>query len=208
MIIKTNMKKAILILLFVGGLGSFANAQLLSPGLELGYGGFTPPVLSGDAKTRQAFFSDGIQGSQTVTSTGAFHVALTAKVWRVTLGVEGSYEAVMVRNDFGVPGGLPGEVKASSRYWTVMPRVQWNYATLAAGRLKLYGGLAAGVYGVTSVLKQNNSNSNPDHSESGSGFAYQVTGVGASLGGKVTFFLEGGYGYLGSVNGGVRFKLK
>lgn len=208
MIIKPNMKKTILILLFVGGLCSFAKAQLLSPGIEIGYGGFTPPILSGDVKTRTEFFSNGVQGSETVTSTGAFHAAATAKVWRLTVGVEGSYESISVRNDFSYvtnAGPQPATVKANSNYWTLMARAQWNYWSFPG--LKLYGGLAAGTYGVKSILKENTSNETPDHSTTGSGFAYQVTVVGASLGGKIAVFLEGGYGYLGLVNGGVRFKL-
>lgn len=208
MIINPNMKKTILILLFVGGLGSFAHAQLLNPGIEIGYGGFTPPVLSGDVKTRAEFFSNSVQGTETVTSTGAFHAAVTAKVWRVTVGVEGSYESIMVKNQFSYVVGnavYGGTQKTNHNYWTAMARVQWNYFSFPG--LKLYGGLAGGTYGVTSKLKENTSNETPDNSTKGSGFAYQATVIGASLGGKIAVFLEGGYGYLGLVNGGVRFKL-
>ena len=203
------MKKTILILLFVGGLCSFAKAQLLSPGIEIGYGGFTPPVLSGDAKSRQAFFSNGIQGQETVTSTGAFHLALYAKVWKVTIGVEGAYEDVMVKNDFQYnnnAGIVAGVIKGSSNYWSAMARMQWNYVTFPGG-LKLYGGIAAGFYNVNSTLKSNTSDLTPDHTTAGNGFAYQGTLVGASLGNKVVLFVEGGYGFLGLVNGGIRFKL-
>jgi hypothetical protein len=209
MIIETNMKKAILILLLVGGLGRVAQAQLLNPGFEIGYGGFTTPILTGDAKSRAQFFSNSVQGNETVTSTGAFHAAVFAKVWRVTIGVEGTYEAVMVKNSFsyystGSNNEQFGTEKTTHGYWTAMARVQWNYWGFPG--FKLYGGIAGGPYGVHSKLTYNSSNETPDNSTKGSGWGYQLTPVGAEVGAKVKVFLEAGYGYLGLVNGGVRFK--
>jgi hypothetical protein len=206
LITKPNMKKTILILLCVCGLGSFAKAQLTSPGIEIGYGGFTPPILNGDAKNRSQFFSNGIEGAEQVTSYGAFHAAVTAKVWKVTVGIEGSYEDILVRNDFGTPTtSSVSTIKVSNKYWTAMGRVQWTYGSIS--RIKLYSGVAAGIYGVTSTLTQNESSLTPDTKNTASGFAYQATALGACLEGKVSVFLEGGYGFLGIVNGGVRFKL-
>lgn len=209
MIINPNMKKAILIVLFIAGLGSLAQAQLLNTGIEVGYGGFTPPMLSGDVKTRAEFFSNQVKGTETVTSTGAFHAAVYTKVWKLTVGVEGSYESMMVKNQFTYSSGnstVGGEQKTNHNYWTAMARVQWNW--WSAPRFKLYGGLALGTYGVTSKLKENNSNETPDTKTSYEATAYQVTAVGISVGNKISVFLEGGYGYLGLVDGGVRFKLK
>ncbi|HTJ11060.1 MAG TPA: hypothetical protein VL547_03515 [Dinghuibacter sp.] len=204
------MKKVILVVLFIAGLGSLAQAQLLNPGIEIGYGGFTPPMLSGDVKTRAEFFSNTVKGTETVTSTGAFHAAVYAKVWKVTVGVEGSYESMMVKNQFTYSSGnqtIGGEQKTNHNYVTAMARVQWNYWSFPG--FKLYGGLAGGTYWVTSKLKENNSNETPDPKTSYESFAYQVTAIGASVGSnKVTVFLEGGYGFLGLVSGGVRFKLK
>ncbi|WP_133989864.1 hypothetical protein [Dinghuibacter silviterrae] len=204
------MKRTILILLFVGGLGCFAQAQLLNPGIEIGYGGFTPPILSGDAKTRAEFFSNSVRGSETVTSTGAFHAAAFAKIWRVTVGVEGSYESIQIKNNFSyfstsINQEVYGEEKTTHGYWTAMARVQWSYWSFPG--FKMYGGLAGGVYGVHSKLTYNSSNETPDNNTKGSGFSYQITPVGAEVGAKVKFFLEAGYGYLGLVSGGVRFKL-
>jgi hypothetical protein len=208
-----NMKKVILILLFVGGLTSMVQAQSLSPvsnwAIDIGYGGFTPPILSGQAKGRSDFFTDGTQGQYTVTSTGAFHAGISAKVWKIRVGIVGTYEDVFVKNAFTDvnPGGnIVGYVKTSNQYWSAMAKVEWNWVNF--GGLHLYGNLAGGHYGVTSTLTQNTSSLTPDHTTSDGGFAYQVTPIGARIGGnRVSVFLEAGWGFLGMVNGGVRFKL-
>jgi hypothetical protein len=206
-----HMKKVILILLFVGGLTSMVSAQSLSPisgfALDLGYGGFTPPILSGQAKGRSDFFTDGTQGQYTVTSTGAFHAGLSAKVWKIRVGVVGTFEDVFVENAFtNAPTNTHGYVKTSNQYWSAMAKVEWNWASF--GGLHLYGNLAGGHYGVTSTLTDNTSGLTPDHSTTDGGFAYQVTPIGARIGGnRVSVFLEAGWGFLGMVNGGVRFKL-
>jgi hypothetical protein len=207
------MKKVILILLFVGGLTSLVQAQSLSPvsgfAIDLGYGGFTPPILSGAAKGRTQFFTDGTQGNCTVTSTGAFHLGVSAKVWKIRVGVVGTYEVVSVGSSFSTATGngiQPGYMKVSNGYWSGMVKAEWNW--WGVGGFHLYGNVAGGHYGVTSTLKENNSTLTPDHTTSDGGFAYQVSPIGARLGGnRVSVFLEAGWGYLGLVNGGVRFKL-
>jgi hypothetical protein len=203
------MKKVILSVLFVGGLSAMVQAQLLEPGISIGYGGFTPPILSGSVNTRIQYFTNGAQGNTTNTSTGAFHLALTAKVWKIRVGVVGSYEVITTTSNYSYEAGnypVPAETKANSRYWTGMAVMQWNYWHFLG--FHLYGGLAAGVYGVTTVLKSNTSNQSPSGQTTGSGFAYQITPVGLSLGpNKFSVFAEAGYGYLGIIDAGVRFKL-
>jgi len=94
------MKKTILILLFVGGLSVLAKAQLISPGIDIGYGGFTTPITGGGAKSRTDFFSDGTQGQYKVTSTGAFHAGVSAKIWKIRVGVVAAYESISVDNAY------------------------------------------------------------------------------------------------------------
>lgn len=202
-----------LILLFVGGFSALAKAQLLlsSPAIDIGYGGFTPPILSGEVKNRTQFFTGGTQGDYTVTSTGAFHAKVTASIWKIRVGVVGSYEVITVGSDYSYSNNgspiNPAYVKTNNSYWTGMALVQWNYWSIP--RLHIYGGLAGGYYGVHSTLKENtNTSQTPDNSTSDHGFAYQVSAVGVDLGSKkLSVFLEGGWGYLGCVNGGIRFKL-
>jgi len=211
-IINYNMKKTIFILFFIAGLGVMAKAQQLTePTLEIGYGGWTPPILSGQAKVRSEFFANYIIGSKIqVISTGSFHAALTAKIWKLTFGVEGSYEIIPITNNFSTYNGSTeevGTVKVTNSYWTAMARVQWPYVTVFQN-LRLYGGVAFGYYQVNSKLTENNSYLTPDHSSSDNGFAYQYTPIGGELGKKkVKLFFELGYGYLGLVSGGIRIKL-
>jgi hypothetical protein len=203
------MKKAILILLFVGSLGAAAQAQLLNPGINVGYGGFTSPVVDGDAKSRtQQYFSDGVQGSTTTTSSGAFHVGVNVKVWRFMVGVIGSFEQANVTNSYSYVTS-PAFVKVQHEYFTVMGRVQWNWWSMPEVGLHVYGTGAIGVYTVHSKLTQdeNQLNEQVGNSSNGEGLAYQVSPLGISFGKKISVYMELGYGYLGVVNGGVRFGL-
>jgi len=203
------MKKAILILLFVGGMSAFAQAQLLNPGISIGYGGFTSPVVDGDAKSRtQQYFSEGVQGNTTTTSSGAFHAGVNVKVWRLMVGVVGSFEQINVTNSYYAIGA-PAFVKVQHDYFTFMGRVQWNWWSLPEVGFHVYGTGSAGFYNVNSKLTQdeNQLNESVGNKSSGEGFAYQVSPIGVSYGKKIAVYGELGYGYLGIVSAGVRFSL-
>ena len=203
------MKKTILILLFVGGLTKISQAQLLNPGISIGYGGFTSPVVDGDAKNRtQQYFSEGVQGNTTTTSTGAFHAGLNVKVWRLMVGVVGSFEQVYVTNSYYATGA-PAFVKVQHQYWSFMGRVQWNWWSMPEVGFHVYGGGALGFYNVNSKLTQdeNQLNEQVGNKSSGQGLAYQVSPLGVSFGKKIAVYAELGYGFQGIINGGVRFSL-
>lgn len=203
------MKKAILILLFVGSMSKFAQAQLLNPGINIGYGGFTSPVVDGDAKNRtQQYFSSGVQGNTTTVSSGAFHAGVNVKVWRFMVGVVGSFEQINVTNSYFY-SAAPAFVKVQHNYFTFMGRVQWNWWSLPEAGFHVYGTGSAGFYNVNDRLTQdeNQSNEQVGNTTSGKGLAYQVSPIGVSFGKKISVYMELGYGFLGIVNGGVRFGL-
>jgi hypothetical protein len=122
------------------------------------------------------------------------------------VGVEGSFESIAVTNSYFFTAA-PAFVKVQHNYFTGMARVQWNWWSLPEIGLHVYGNGAAGFYNVNSKLleDENQTGEQVGNKNSGEGLAYQISPIGVSFGKKISVYMELGYGYLGIVNGGVRF---
>ena len=90
-----------------------------------------------------------------------------------------------------------GKEDGSSKYYTIMPAVKFNY--LLRNHFGLYSGLAAGVMFFNSSFK--------DKTDNSVNFMFQLTGIGAEFGGQqFRGFAEFGFGERGILCAGLRYK--
>ena len=90
------MKKLFFLLIALSGIAT-AQAQIIKPELQLGYGRLTAPITGNEVKHRiDHFIPGGSSGDTKATSNGAFQAGLYLKLLKITVGVVGSYEKINV----------------------------------------------------------------------------------------------------------------
>ena len=83
-----------------------------------------------------------------------------------------------------------------NRYWAVMPNVKWTWLNLKI--VSLYSRAAVGA-----VFSKAESGGESEHATR---FAYQVSPVGVTVGGRLAAYAEAGIGTMGSLVAGLRFR--
>ncbi len=127
----------------------------------------------------------------------------------------GSCDPVTIKNNAGVPVGRM-DLSSTDNWFIILPNARINW--LRNGWLSLYSRAGAGVSFVTRSFESKVHSSDPDvemlygaSSSSTAGaaaFAWQLSPVGVEVGTeRVGFFAEGGYGFMGIINVGLKFKV-
>lgn len=189
------MKKGLIVVVVVVA-AQVSQAQLLNLGIEGGYGKWTAPVENSKLKNSLPFIGDGSKSD----SKGAYNVGVYFTLLKFTISGLAAFETVNQKS-----GGNSDYVQTKNKYTTLMARLQWNYFGLVL--VHFYGGVGAGVAHVKSTVEEASDATKVGNASSASKFAYQITPLGVRVGRKLCVYLEGGYGYLGALNGGIRLGL-
>lgn len=91
--------------------------------------------------------------------------------------------------------GTGTEIK--NRYWAVMPNVMWTWLNLKIISLYSRGAIGA-VFSKAEVQDAKDENATR--------FAYQVSPIGITVGGRLALYAEAGIGASGSILAGVRYR--
>jgi hypothetical protein len=139
--------------------------------------------------------SIGSNGQVDITGGGAFVGSIILLPdHKLSLGVDLVLNSNTVH--YHQVGGDIATIVYDMQYTSVMGRADFHYINLH--HFKLYSGIAAGMSwrsakdGITTIKK--------------TGAAYQITPIGAAIGGKFVLWGELGYGYRGYLNGGVALR--
>lgn len=205
------MVKKISFLLCMGlMMGHYSNAQSKKGDVEfsLGYGALSAPkimneaidllrmvgTLGTDYETNKSTYGPlSLTGSYAVTNKFKLGVALT---------IERDKSELWSKSLNGNNQKKQGDINVDS--YGFMASGSFSYVNKEY--LQLYSGLAAGVCIRRESFDKEPTSSMEEESSSYTRFAYQITGIGIRLGGKLAGFAEVGYGYKGIVSTGISYR--
>lgn len=193
------MKKIIFSFLFLFLFSSYSLAQLgPKHNLYAGYGLATAPDLVkgwGDLTSTLASF-----GAVTVVNpeyTGSIFVGYSNNITnKFSVDFKASYQKYTSQiYGFAIPIGSQQE-----NYYSVLAGFKYEYGTV--GLVTLYSGAALGAFIVNDKETYGTETTNNTNTYLG----YQLTLFGARTNGTISAFIEGGFGHIGMLAGGVSFK--
>jgi hypothetical protein len=205
------MVKKISFLLCLGlMMGHYSNAQSKKGDIEfsLGYGALSAPKIRNEAndlfrgvvtlgsqyETNKSTYGPlSLMGSYAVTNKFKLGLTFTlerdkSELWEKSLNDDNQKKQ--------------GDINVDS--YGLMASGTFSY--LNREYIQLYSGLSMGVGLRRESFDKESTSSMMFESNSSTRFAYQITGIGVRLGGKLAGFAEVGYGYKGIVSTGIAYR--
>lgn len=191
-------------------MGHYSNAQSKKGDVEfsLGYGAFSAPKIRNEAN--DLFRGVATLGSQYETNKSTYGPLSLTGSYAVTNKFKLGLTFTLERDKSELWSKLlnddnhkkQGDINVDS--YGVMASGTFSY--LNREYVQLYSGLAMGVGLRRESFDKEPTSSMMLESSSSTRFAYQITGIGVRLGGKLAGFAEVGYGYKGIVSTGIAYR--
>jgi hypothetical protein len=205
------MIKKIIFLLSVAllvGVNSNAQSQKGDFEFSLGYGALSAPKIRNEAN--DLFRGVATLGTQYETNkssygplslTGSYAVSNRFKLG-LAFTLERDKSELWEKSLNGNNQTKQGDINVDS--YGVMASGSFSYVNKK--HLQLYSGLALGLGLRREGFEKESISSISEESSSSTRFAYQITGFGIRLGGKLAGFAEVGFGYKGIVSTGIAYR--